>query len=169
MNPILETSRFFLRELNANDAEHFFNLNNNPNVLKFTGDKAFKTIGEAKIFLENYKEYEKYSFGRWAIINKMTNEFLGWCGLKYHPETNEVDLGFRIFEAYWNKGIATETARACILYGFSTLGLKEIIGRVMKENFASISVLKKCGLYYSKDIFLDNKEAVQYLISKNQI
>ncbi|SKB97949.1 Protein N-acetyltransferase, RimJ/RimL family [Soonwooa buanensis] len=166
MKTILETSRFFLRELNTNDAESFFALNANPNVLKYTGDKAFNHIDDARDFLQNYKEYEKYGFGRWAIISKSNQEFVGWCGLKFHPETDEVDLGFRIFEEFWNQGIATETAKACLDYGFSVLKLQNIIGRAMSENKASISVLEKCGMQFSKNILLDGQKAVQYSISK---
>lgn len=166
MNFVIETDRFFLRELTEEDATMFFELNNNSNVLKYTGDKPFSDIEEARNFLQNYKEYEKYGFGRWAIVDKATNESLGWCGLKYHPETKEVDLGFRIFEKYWNLGVATETAKACLDFGFSTLELQEIIGRAMKENLASIRVLEKCGMRFAKNILIDDKDAVQLSISK---
>lgn len=166
MKIVFETPRFLLRELNINDAESFFALNANPNVLKYTGDKAFDNVEDAQNFLLNYKEYEKYGFGRWAIISKDDQQFLGWSGLKYHPETNEVDLGFRIFEGFWNQGIATETAKACVDYAFSVLNLKQIIGRAMPENLASITVLEKCGMTFSKDILFDGQKAVQYSISK---
>ena len=166
MKTILETSRFFLRELNAHDAESFFALSANPNVLKYTGDRAFDNVDEARNFLQNYKEYERYGFGKWAIISKNDKQFVGWCGLKFHPETHEVDLGLRIFEEFWNQGIATETAKTCLEYGFSVLKLQQIIGRAMADNRASISVLEKCGMQFSKNILLDGKKAVQYSISK---
>ena len=161
---VIETERFFLRELTEEDATMFFELNKNPNVLRYTGDEAFSDIEEAQNFLRNYKEYEKYGFGRWAIVDKATNESLGWCGLKFHPETKEVDLGFRIFEEFWNLGIATETAKACLEFGFSTLGLKKIVGRAMKENTASIKVLEKIGLVFEKEFNFDGKEGVIYKI-----
>lgn len=86
--------------------------------------------------------------------------------MKFHPETKEVDVGFRIFEEFWNQGIATETAKASVDYGFNSLNLNEIIGRAMKDNHASIMVLKKCGLVFSKEIELDGRPAVQYVITK---
>ena len=52
MKPILETERLLLRELNPDDAGDFFNLNENPNVIKYTGDKAFQNIDEAREFLK---------------------------------------------------------------------------------------------------------------------
>ncbi len=166
MEFILETERFLLRELHENDAESFYQLNSNPNVLQFTGDNAFLSVDEARLFLQNYQEYKKYGFGRWAIISKENHEFLGWCGLKFHPDTQEVDLGFRIFEKFWNQKIATEAAKACINYGFQVLNIHQIVGRAMIANKASISVLENCGFVYSKEIELGGKPAVQYEITR---
>ena len=42
MKKIFETERLILRELNTDDAKNFYELNLNPNVIKYTGDKAFK-------------------------------------------------------------------------------------------------------------------------------
>lgn len=71
MTQILETKRLTLRELNINDSENFYNLNLNPNVIKYTGNSAFKNIDEAKDFLENYQDYQLNGFGRWAVIEKI--------------------------------------------------------------------------------------------------
>ncbi|MBG6234049.1 RimJ/RimL family protein N-acetyltransferase [Pedobacter sp. CAN_A7] len=77
----------------------------------------------------------------------MDNEFLGWCGLKYDEHLNETDIGFRFFEDYWNKGYATESAKACLTYGFKKLGLKIIVGRAMADNIASIKDIEKNRTY----------------------
>jgi len=166
MKTILETNRLLLREFEIKDAESFFELNLNPNVIKYTGNSAFKDIDEAKIFLENYSDYQKNGFGRWPviIINKSTQKFLGWCGLKYDENLNETDIGFRFFEHFWNKGFATYSAKACINYGFEKLNLKIIIGRAMKENMASIKVLEKIGLQYQRDFNFDDQVGVIYSI-----
>ncbi|HFK5527288.1 TPA: GNAT family N-acetyltransferase [Elizabethkingia anophelis] len=132
MKPILETERLLLRELNSDDAGDFFNLNENPNVIKYTGDKAFQNIDEAREFLENYQNYRLNGYGRWAVMSKENNEFVGWCGLKYNSSTDETDVGFRFFEHYWNKGFATESAGACIDYGFKNLNLNAVVGRAMQ-------------------------------------
>jgi RimJ/RimL family protein N-acetyltransferase len=70
MKKILETERLHLRELNVNDAEYFYLLNLDKEVMKYTGEEPFKNIEKAKYFLKNYDHYEKYGFGRWAVINK---------------------------------------------------------------------------------------------------
>lgn len=166
MNVILETNRLLLRELTSDDTEDFYRLNLNPNVIRYTGNSSFKSIEEAREFLENYKDYQVNGYGRWAVILKDSNQFVGWCGLKLGEMENETDIGFRFFEEEWNKGYATESANACLHYGFEKLNLKRIIGRAMKENKASIKVLQKIGLEYEKEAELDGKPAVIYTIEK---
>ena len=50
----------------------------------------------ALTFATTYTHYRDYGYGRWAVLHRPTGGFLGWCGLKYHPETRETDLGFRL-------------------------------------------------------------------------
>ncbi|ATC34817.1 GNAT family N-acetyltransferase [Elizabethkingia anophelis] len=160
MKPILETERLLLRELNPDDAGDFFNLNENPNVIKYTGDKAFQNIDEAREFLENYQNYRLNGYGRWAVMSKENNEFVGWCGLKYNSSTDETDVGFRFFEHYWNKGFATESAGACIDYGFKNLNLNTVLGRAMQDNAASVKILEKLGMKYVRDFEFDGHKGV---------
>ncbi len=167
MKPILETNRCYLRELSINDAQHFYDLNTDEEVIKYTGDKAFDNVFEAKSFLENYNQYELYGYGRWAVIDKSNNEFLGWCGLKYSPDLDEVDLGFRFFRKYWNQGYATETAKACIDYGFNQLQLTKIVGRAMELNVGSVKVLEKTGMTFVGKFDFDLHEGVLYQISNH--
>ena len=162
--PILETERLLLRELNVNDAKSFYQLNLDKEVMKYTGEGAFKDIEESKKFLENYDQYKKYGIGRWAVINKENEEFLGWCGLKFTEKLDEYDIGFRFFRKHWNKGYATESAKACIDFGLNKFKMPEIIGRAMKDNKASIKVLEKIGLIYNRDFNFEGAEGVIYKI-----
>lgn len=167
MKIILETKRLYLREFEVIDGVYLFELNNDPDVIKYTGNSAFKSIEEAKNFVENYDDYEKNGYGRWAVCLKSTNEFLGWCGLKYDPKKNEVDLGFRFFQQKWGNGYATEAAKACVNYGFSVLKINKIVGRAYIENKASIAVLEKCNLIFKNNILYDYQPSVLYIIKND--
>ncbi len=111
-----------------------------------------KSIDEAIHIIQNtnLKDFEKYGYGRFAVIHKADQKLIGFSGLKYLPELDETDVGYRFLPEYWGKGFATESARASIQFGFDTLKLKRIIGVAMKDNLASINVLLKCGLSYYK-------------------
>ncbi len=163
---VLETERLYLREIDIQDAEKAYLLNLDPDVIKFTGDEAFKNIEAAACFLAQYDHYRKYGFGRWAVINKSDNEFLGWCGLKYSAEVNEFDIGFRFFKKFWGRGFATESAKACIDLGFEKFNMKKIVGRVMKENTRSIHVLEKLGLRLDGTFDFDGKEGLIYIVEE---
>jgi [ribosomal protein S5]-alanine N-acetyltransferase len=159
---ILETGSLYLRQIVPKDAETVYMLNLDQEVIRYTGDRPFTDIDTARKFLVNYDHYKKYGFGRWAVINKQDNVFLGWCGLKYSANTNDHDIGFRFFRKYWNKGYATESANACIEYGFGKLGLPFIVGRALKANVASIRVLEKIGLTYLSDFDFEGHDGVIY-------
>ena len=153
---ILETPRLLLREFGEEDAPHFFELNEDPEVVRYTGDPPFASVEEARQFLLNYDQYRKYGYGRWAVLLKPQDAkgiptWIGWCGLKYIPELEETDIGFRFYRRYWGQGYATEAARACLDYGFGPLGLNRIVGRAMEENGASVRVLEKIGLEFWKE------------------
>lgn len=165
MKTILQTPRLILRELSVDDAENFYALNSNPNVVKYTGDPPFHSISEAEEFLKNYNPYAAYGYGRWAVIEKETGKFIGWCGLKF--DGKETDIGFRFFEEHWGKGFATESAKACLDYGFTKLNLEEIIGRAMHKNLGSIRVLEKIGMKYESEMECALHPGVLYRIRKD--
>lgn len=165
MKKILETKRTYLREITGADAENAYLLNLDPEVIQYTGDDSFESVEQARMFLENYDHYSTYGFGRWAIITKTDNEFIGWCGLKFTADLNEFDIGFRLFKKHWNKGYATETAKACIDLGFEQFGMSV---RAMKVNIGSIKVLEKIGLTYKSTFDFDGQEGVIYQIEKNK-
>ena len=166
MNPIIETTRFYLREKLPSDAKDMYLLNADPEVLQYTGDTPFRDEAEAKAFIIAYDHFQKHGFGRWVIIDKNTNKYLGWCGLKRHAD-GMVDLGYRVKKEHWGKGIASETANACLDYGFTTLNLDKIVGRSAKANHASIRILEKIGMQFWKEDACDGiQDAIWYVIDK---
>ena len=168
MEQIFETPRLILTKFELSDAKKMWELNDDPDVIKFTGDPPFVSIYQTKEFIKNYKDYKENGFGRWAVISKDKNDFIGWCGLKLNKE-NFVDIGFRFFKKDWNKGYATESAKACLNYGFSELKINEIIGRASSENKASIKVLEKLNMdYWKNDECKGIENSVYYRINRSK-
>ena len=151
MKVILETDRLLLRQYVEEDAEAFFRLNTDPDVLRFVPDQPLLSVEQARQLLIDHPiaDYRKHGFGRGPCILKSTGEQIGFAGLKYLEELGEVDVAYRLLPAYWGQGLATEAARASVRYGFAELGLRRIIGLVMPENTASARVLEKAGLHYA--------------------
>jgi len=167
MKIILETEHLLLREFLEDDAEPFFKLNTNPDVLRFVPDKALVDVDQARQMLLDHPiaDYQKHGFGRCACILKSSGENIGFAGLKYLEELGEVDVAYRLMPAYWGRGLATEAAIASVRFGFEKLGLKQIIGLVMPANVASIRVLEKTGLRYVESVIFWEKQFSKYVIT----
>ena len=165
MNIIIETDRLLLRTFTLEDAALVYQLNLDPEVIRYTGD-PIKDIEQAKQVLEQtiLPQYALYDHGRWAVHVKPGLQFIGWCGLKARPERNEIDLGYRFVRSAWGNGYATEAAWACIKYGFEKLHLPRIVGRAMPQNTASLRVLEKCEMQYVGDEIVDEHPARTYEI-----
>lgn len=150
MKRLLESKRLYFRNIVPEDCEEMFLLNADWEVLKYTGDVVFNSQYEARLFFEKYQieTYQKIGFGRMTTIIKDTDEVIGWCGMKYHPHLNEVDLGYRFHKRYWNKGYATEASIACLQYAFNHLNIEAVEAFAVKENIGSCRVLEKVGFNF---------------------
>lgn len=163
MHVIIETERLVLRQFEPGEGQLIYTLNEDPEITRYTGDPV-RDMDHANEVLEQVilPQYALYNHGRWAVHTKPGMEFIGWCGLKYRPELDEIDLGYRFMKSAWGKGYASEAAMASIKYGFEKLGLRRIVGRAMPENIASVKVLEKCGMRYVGEELVDGHRAVMY-------
>jgi [ribosomal protein S5]-alanine N-acetyltransferase len=147
---ILETDRLQLREFDEGDAEPFYLMVSDPAVIRYTGDPlcGARSVEQALEVLRSrtLADYRKHGFGRWACVLKASGEVIGFAGLKYLADLQEVDLGYRLLPAYWGQGLATEACRPILEYGLTRLGLERIMALVHPENVASVRVLEKLGL-----------------------
>jgi len=168
MERIIETERLYLRRFMLKDASALFKMNSNPNVLQYTGDACFKNIKTTEDFIKSYNHYDTYNMGRWAVCGKRQGEFLGWCGLKYHPEEDYVDIGYRFFEKHWNKGFATEATKGVLSYAFNVLRIQDIYAYTDKRNLGSMKVAEKSGLSFLKEVIHEGNLTNIYHI-KNEL
>ena len=154
MHIFVETERFFLRELLPYDADGLFELDADPEVHRYLGNRPISSREQAADVIHFIrKQYADNGIGRWAVIDKQTHDFIGWSGLKLVTEKtnghiNYYDLGYRLRRKYWGMGIATETAAASLAYAFNTLEATEVFGMADCDNIASNKILSKVGLQF---------------------
>ena len=172
MKIFLQTERLILRELVSEDDAGMFEMDSDVEVHKYLGNQPLTKLEHSQEMIRFIrKQYEDNGIGRWAMINKNTHEFMGWTGLKlmkdltnYH--INYYDLGYRLIKRFWGKGYATESAKACISYGFSQLKLNEIYAMADVNNQASRDVLEKSGLTYIENFDFQGDPHAWFKISK---
>jgi ribosomal-protein-alanine N-acetyltransferase len=157
-----QTARLEHRAFTLDDAASFFALNSHPDVIRFTGEPPLESIEQAREAIASYPDFDIVGYGRWACVLKESGAVIGFCGLKYLPELDFVDVGFRFLPEYWGQGLATEACTASIAFGFDVLKLSCILGLVLTENAASIRVLEKCGMQRNGTISYDGECALKY-------
>ena len=172
MNIHIETDRLILRDIEEYDAEGIFALDSDPEVHEFLGKNPITTMEQAREVIDYIKnQYKVNGIGRWAVVDKKTNDFMGWSGLKFEQSVREFDyydLGYRFRKEYWGKGIATETALASVKYGFDVLKLEEISGAADVNNIASNVVLQKAGLKYLESFDFEGDPHHWYTLKRSE-
>ena len=82
--------------------------------------------------------------------------------MKYLPELDVVDIGFRLMPEYWGIGLGTEACNACLSFGVDVIGLQRIDAFVMPENKASVRVLEKSGMLFDSEFDYDGIATLRY-------
>ena len=159
-----ETDRLILRELVSADAGGMFELDADPEVHRFLGNHTVHLLSESAAAIEAIRQqYTDNGIGRWAVLEKTTDSFIGWGGLKLIKEpvnkhVNYYDMGYRLIKRYWGKGYASEIAAVTLTYGFEELNLNEICAMVHIDNGASRHVLEKAGLHFVNKFYYGSDE-----------
>jgi ribosomal-protein-alanine N-acetyltransferase len=173
MKTIITTDRIILREFDMSDDNDMFELDSNPEVHKYLGNNPVKSIEQSReMIIDILKQYKENGTGRLAIIDKNTQEFIGWSGLKYETklrkEFNYYDIGYRLKQKHWGQGYAKEAAFASLKYGFEKLNLVEICGAADPKNLASNKILINLGMKSGNVFRYDETEINWYTITKEE-
>jgi RimJ/RimL family protein N-acetyltransferase len=149
--PNLETARLILRPLRKDDVDLFAELMANPDFMRFSLGPY--TREQTAAFVENVIGWERDSLpSQFAVIIRSNDTLIGYCGFFHQvvDEIEEIEIGYRLDPDYWNKGIATEAARAVRDHAFRHLKLPRVISIIHPENVASRRVAEKNGMILEK-------------------
>ncbi|BCY29100.1 GNAT family N-acetyltransferase [Flavobacterium okayamense] len=172
MNLKLETERLILRPLELSDVDDMFAMDSNPNVHIYLGNNPLKTKEESLGYLKNIQnQYKENGIGRFAMIKKESNEFIGWCGLKFITEEENnhshfYEIGYRLKEEFWGKGYAYEAAKAWYEYAFNKLKVDTLYASAHIDNKGSRRILEKIGLQFKNEYIWDNRIPCVWYASK---
>lgn len=175
MKDPIETERLLLRELLLSDVDGIFELESNPNVHLYVGNKPITDVNESVGYIEFIQQqYKDFGTGRWAVLLKDTNEFLGWSGIKFI--TNEInnhkdfyEIGYRFIEKHWGKGYATEAGKAFVKYAFEVMKVEAIYAYADAGNENSRKILEKLGLRYVNAFEYEGESEVWYELKNPNI
>jgi RimJ/RimL family protein N-acetyltransferase len=161
---VIETERLRLRMLRDSDVDNLAALFADPDVMRYVGNgKPTDRVEAEKTLASIIAHWDRHGFGRWAIEEKGSGEFVGYGGLRSLLGTPEVVYHFA--KRHWRKGFATETARASLRFGFNEKGFDRIVAIAKPENAASIHVMEKVGMHFEQQTSYYDIKVVQYEIS----
>lgn len=161
MHHVMKTPRMALRPHGPGDVAFMVELNSDPLVVQYTGDKPGLSQDTARAIISSLQDqWQRHRMGRLVVEDVVTGEPLGWCGLK-RLENGDVDLGYRFMRRHWGKGLASEAAHACVEHAFGPLGLGRLVAWAAVANGASLRVLEKLGFTATQSsLSEDGMEAV---------
>jgi RimJ/RimL family protein N-acetyltransferase len=152
VNKVLETDRLILRWLNAEDAPFIVELLNDPDWLRFIGDKGVRTLEDARNYIRGGPAdmYARLGHGLYLTELKDGGTPIGLCGLIKRDTLDDVDIGFAFLPRYRARGYAREAAAAALAYAHNSLGLKRIVAITSLDNQASARLLEQIGLRFER-------------------
>ena len=148
---ILETSRLLLRPFREDDVDLLSGLMVNQDFMRFSlgAYTREQTLG----FLEKLLAWQNANEpSLFAAVLRSNGMLLGYCGF-YHQHidgVDEIEIGYRMYPDYWNKGLATEAAHAVRDHAFRDLKLPRVISLIHPENIPSQRVAEKIGMSLEK-------------------
>jgi RimJ/RimL family protein N-acetyltransferase len=146
---VIVTERLILRPFEPRDVDAFVALNADVEVMRYfpstlTREESLESLDR------NAVRFARDGFSFNAAELRATGEFAGFIGLAVPSFeahfTPCVEIGWRIAARFWNRGLATEGARACLEFGWNKLDLKQIVAFTTPSNAPSRRVMEKIGM-----------------------
>jgi RimJ/RimL family protein N-acetyltransferase len=173
----LETPRLTLRPFREDDVECMAELFANPDFMRFSFG-VFTKREQTVAFIEKVIGWDRAEIpSQFAVmprnaaaVAESNVTLLGYCGFFHHPEhgIEDIEIGYRLHPDYWNRGFATEAARAVRDHGFRDLRLERVISLIHPENIPSRRVAEKNGMTIEKEITFRGFPTLMFAITRER-
>lgn len=146
---VITTDRLGLRNWLDSDIPQMIKVSADEDVMEYFPATATPT--ETTEFVHKMRQmYRERNHCYFAADRLEDGSFIGFIGLCYQTYESSftpcVDIGWRLSKDYWGRGYATEGAKACLEYAFSTLELDTVFATTVEQNLPSINVMEKIGM-----------------------
>ena len=149
----LHTERLTLLPLADRHLQWEVELDSDPEVMRYLSGRA-STRGEVEAGHARRMAAAGKVDGLGFWVGLVDDEFVGWWTLQpaHGPDQPDdpgvADLGYRLLQRQWRKGLASAGARELVRYGFDDVGLDRIIAQTFSVNARSRAVMERIGLTY---------------------
>lgn len=151
---MIETPRLILRRWREADAEPFFAMGQDAEVMRYLGPPMSREDCAAIVARQN-RVADDYGSCFWAVERRADGAFIGFCGIKPGPEdtpiAGEPEIGWRLARAAWGQGYAREAAQASLDYGWATQDWPEVAAITVLANTQSWGLMIRLGMTRDPD------------------
>jgi len=150
--PVLETLRLSLCPFREEDIDRLAELMANRDFMRFSLGPY--TREQTQTVLQKFLSWNQAGLpSQFAVIFRSNNELIGYCGfLHWHLDgADEIEIGYRLHPAYWNRGLASEAAQAVRDHAFRDLRLPKVISFIHPDNIPSRRVAEKNGMKVERE------------------
>lgn len=161
---VLRTERLGLRRFDLDDAPFILELVNEPEWLRFIGDKGVSSLADAQRYLQTgpLDMYARVGFGLYLVERNTDCVPIGMCGLIKRDALECVDIGFALLARHAGQGFALEAAAATLAHA-RDLGLPRLMAITTPDNVASQKLLKKLGMTFDREITMTSDAELLHL------
>lgn len=168
--PSILSPRLTLRPFMVDDVSPLHGIYQEDDVLKYFPGSNNPPVESVERFVRRQDtHWQENGFGNWAISLAGEREIIGWAGLQYLPELEEIEVGYLLARSFWGQGLATEAALLSVNFGFEEINLDHMIALVHPENSASLNVVNKCGFDYVETISLWGVDLMRHILKNTRI
>ena len=147
--PPMVTERLVLRDFTMEDAPAVHRYGSDPEVVRYM-PWGPNTWTETQDFLRRKlddQRAEPRGYFDLAVTLASSRDLIGGGGIHItSANRREAYLGYVYRRDVWDRGYATEAARALIAFGFERLGMHRICAYCDVDNITSARVLEKAGM-----------------------
>jgi RimJ/RimL family protein N-acetyltransferase len=144
---VRQTDRLLLRRWRGADREPFAAMNADPAVMEHM--QGLLPRERSDDFVDRIEaHWDQHGWGLWAVEVAGEAPFIGYVGLwpADYLAPGMVEVGWRLAHEHWGHGYATEAAREALAFGFTEVGLTEIVSFTVPQNVRSRRVMERIGL-----------------------
>lgn len=175
--PELESDRLYYRNFNAGDAADLFYLKTDARVMAHMDSKKHESINDSlEAITRNQESFKEKTGINWAIIEKDTNQFIGYFGYwRLDRQNSRGEIGYSLKPEYWGQGFMTEAMNCLISFGFEQLNLHSIKANINPNNANSEKLLVRFGFkkeaYFREDYLFEGQflDSVIYCLLESDI
>jgi RimJ/RimL family protein N-acetyltransferase len=144
--PSLDTPRLRLRPFTEQDVEPLHALMQDPDVMRYVGDRRVPTPQETwRAVAAWIGHWALRGYGLWAIEERDSGDVIGRAGLINPLDWPGPEVGYLLGRRWWGRGYATEAAGAAMDWGFATIGFERLLSLIDPANAPSIAVAERLG------------------------